>query len=144
MGHRVDRWQAFKPSAEYAFDVPPTGAPAVSAEVRCDPERLDTPGIADVVPLDPASVGRDLEAWNAELESRTDSWAQRFSIDTMSEEEVAANIAALGWTSAIRTDAAFPRAGSDEWFWAFDELRARAARLCPLLPEGHELRAGCS
>lgn len=144
VSQRVERWIAFEPSDNVAFDVPPPSASATSAEVTCDPERLDTPGIADVVPLDPAMVGRELEAWNAELERRTDTWAQRFSINTMSDEELAANIVALGYASVNRTDASFPGPGSDEWLWARDELLMRAARLCHLLPVGHELQPGCS
>jgi hypothetical protein len=137
VSERVDRWFSSEPSRNAALDIPAPSSPAVTAEAGCDPERLDTPGVAHVVPLDPAETGRDLESWLEALEPRVEGWAVRFDVGSMSVEQLAANIAALTDPSAYR------RFGSvNEEGWASTELRMRAERLCRLIPEGHPARRG--
>jgi hypothetical protein len=132
---------AFRPGEGVRVDVPSPSDEVGSGRVVCDPERLDTPGIAEVTPLDPADVGRDLDRWLDALETRVDEWAARFRIDSMSAEELAWNIEAL--SSSVVTGVT-GRFDGDAQAWAWEEWRMRIARLCVLLPEGHELRnKGC-
>jgi hypothetical protein len=122
------------------IDVPPPSDDVGSARVVCDPERLDTPGIADVTPLDPAVVGRDPDRLFQALDTRVDDWAAQFRIGSMSVEQLAWNIEALG-SSVVTGHLAF---SGDAQVWAWHEWQMRIARLCVLLPEGHELRdKGC-
>jgi hypothetical protein len=125
---------AFRPVEGVRVDVPPPSAEVGSGRVVCDPDRLDTPGIAEITPLDPADVGRDLDRWLDALESRVDEWAARFRIESMSAEELAWNIEAL--SSSVVTG----HFSGDAQAWAWTEWQMRAERLCVLLPEGHELR----
>jgi hypothetical protein len=129
---------AFRSGDSLWIDLPPPSDEVVAGRVVCDPKRLDTPGIADVVPLDPADAGRDLDRWFEALERRVDEWAARFRIGSMPPEKLAWNIEAL--TSPVTG-----RFGGDAQIWAWDEWQMGIARLCALLPEGHELRnQGCS
>jgi hypothetical protein len=125
---------AFGPADSVWIDVPPPTDAVGSARVVCDPERLDTPGIVDVVPLDPADVGLDPDRWVEALERRVDGWAARFVIDSMTAEQLAWNIEAL---SSYAITGQFP---GDAQAWAWQEWHMRIARLCVLLTEGHELR----
>lgn len=130
VSERIDPWTTFDRSANAAIDAPAPSSPAITAQAACDPERLDTPGVARLVPLDPAEAGADLDSWLQVLERRVDEWADRFDVGSMSAEELSANIAAL------RDPSAYRRFGSaDEEDWASTELRMRAERLCLLLPE---------
>jgi hypothetical protein len=138
VSERVERWMALEETDNLAIEVPQPSSSAVAADAWCDPERLDAPGIADLEPLDPASVAGEPDAFDAEVERRTDEWAALFSIDSMTTEELAANMAAMGYGRV------HGRFSGDEQMWAWLELRSRWARLCSLLPDGHELRnSGC-
>jgi hypothetical protein len=129
---------AFGRTDDVWMDVPPPSGDVGSARVVCAPERLDTPGIADVTPLDPADVGRDPDRFVEALDTRVDDWAARFRIDSMSAEQLAWNMEAL--SSSVVTGHFI----GDAQAWAWQEWQMRIARLCMLLPEGHDLRnRGC-
>lgn len=138
-GGIVSEWvrrMAFRPSDNVGVDVPPPPGEA-TAHVGCDPQRLDTPGIAELIPLDPAEAGSDPDVWIETLEHRVDEWAERFDIGSMSPEQLAVNMEALG---SLSVTGHF----GDEQKWAWTEWGMRRQRLCVLLPEGHELRnKGC-
>jgi hypothetical protein len=127
VGVRVD-WVLWEPSPNVAVDLPAVGdARPVSADARCDPERLDTPGIANIeesiVPI-VDEEGR-IEDFSEELNRRIDAWSQRFSIGSMSQDELAANVTALR--------DAFGSVPTDEPNADLDELIGRISRLCALV-----------
>jgi hypothetical protein len=131
---------AFGRTDDVWIDVPPPSDDVGSARVVCDPVRLDTPGIADVTPLDPADVGRDPDRFVEALDARVDDWAARFRIGSMSAEQLAWNMEALS-SSVVTGRLNFT---GDAQAWAWQEWQMRIARLCMLLPEGHDLRNnGC-
>jgi hypothetical protein len=110
---------------------PLTGEPA-DARGHCEPQRLDTPGIADLEPPP------DMDDWDAtvqELQRRVDEWAQRFQIHDMSADQLAGNM----W--AIHGAAREVALGNQEPS-RLVELIMRRGTLCVLLPPEHEFRGG--
>jgi hypothetical protein len=104
-------------------------------EAVCAPERLDTPGIADLEPLDPElaegvqhqEIG--LDVFFRAIDRRTDIWAERFEIGSMTIEQLAANVAALRLGRG-RLPGSTEDQGLASW-----ELDIRSIRLCELIPK---------
>jgi hypothetical protein len=135
VGERID-WVLWDPSGNVAVDVTAVrDARPASADARCDPQRLDTPGIAvieeSIVPT-VDDEGR-IEDISEELNRRIDAWSQRFSIGSMSQDELAANVTALRGAWPGSRD--YPNAD-------FEELIGRIGRLCALVEPGVAVR-GC-
>ena len=134
------REMALKPSGVSGIEVPAPTGPPVSAIARCDAARLDTPDVTVVAdPLIPAEAGRDLDTFNAEIESRTELWAERFAVESWSVDQLLANLAALRHAESL----ALRHDPDDDAWWASVELRSRYEHLCSLLPEGHSRQPGC-
>ena len=111
-----------------------SGVP-VRGEAVCAPERLDTPGIADLEPLDPElaeGVQRQeigLDVFFRAIDRRTDIWAERFEIGSMTIEQLAANVAAL------RLGRGRLPGSTEDQALASWELDIRSIRLCELIPK---------
>ena len=110
---------------------PLTGEP-VDARGHCEPQRLDSPGIADLEP--PPDID-DWEATVQELKRRVDEWARRFQIHDMTTDQLAGNM----W--AIHSAASKASLGNQEPS-RLVELIMRRGTLCVLLPPEHEFRGG--
>jgi hypothetical protein len=136
VAERID-WTPWKPADGYAVEVPRvTPARPESAEARCDAERLDTPGIASIEDPIVPNVDEDgrIEDFSEELERRVDAWSQHFSVGSMSQEELAANVAALANARSRYAD--------DLGLDRLSELLARISRLCDLVDPTMDVR-GC-
>lgn len=133
---RLEAWQP----GRWDHEVPGDPEAAVSGEVWCEPERLDTPGVADgITPVLPGDV--DLETvegtWEEvlqEMKGRLHEWASAYSVDSMSEDELAANMVALTLAINFRD--------GQQHFTVTRQLTDRRDYLCVLLPDGHEFRGG--
>jgi hypothetical protein len=137
VAERAD-WVLWHPSDNVALDVPSVsnGRP-VSAVARCDLERLDTPGITSIeesLVLSADDDGR-IDDYSEELNRRVDAWSQRFSIGSMSQNELAANVTAL-------RDASTRSVVEDVASADFEELMGRINRLCDLVQPTMDVR-GC-
>jgi hypothetical protein len=134
VSERVD-WILWKPSDNVAVEVPAVSDDRpVSADARCDPERLDTPGITNIGESIVPNVNDEgrIEDFSEELNRRIDAWSQRFSIGSMSQDVLAANVIALhdAFGSVPRDD---PNAD-------LDELMGRIGRLCVLVESTSDVR----
>jgi hypothetical protein len=131
--------EAWQPGRWY-HDVPGDPEVAVSGEVWCEPERLDAPGVADgitpVLPgdVDPETVEGTWEEVLQEMKVRLHEWASAYSVNSMSEDELAANMVALTRAINFRDD--------QQHFTVTRQLMDRLHYLCLLLPDGHEFRGG--
>jgi hypothetical protein len=138
VGEQV-RLEAWQPGRWY-HDVPGDPEVTVSGEVWCEPERLDTPGVADgitpVLPgdVDPETVEGTWEEVLQEMKGRLHEWASAYSVDSMSEDELAANMVALTLAINFRD--------GQQHFTVTRQLTDRRDYLCVLLPDGHEFRGG--
>jgi len=133
VSERVD-WVLWKPADNVAVDVPVVSDDRpVFADASCDPERLDTPGIANIEESLVPRQGDDgrIEDFSEELNRRIDDWSQRFSIGSMSQDELAANVAAL--RDAFPGSRNYPNAD-------FQELLGRITRLCSLVEPTFDVR----
>jgi hypothetical protein len=123
----------------WSHDVPGDPEAAVSGEAWCEPERLDTPGVADgvtaVLPddVDPEPEEGTATAIAHEMERRLRDWASVYSVDSMSDDTLAANVVAL-WQAVSDT--------SDEHFTVTQQLMGRLHYVCVRLPEDHGFRSG--
>jgi hypothetical protein len=122
---------AWQPGRWYR-DVPGDPDAAVRGDISCAPERLDAPGIAEVTPI-PRSEGTTLDEVMAERAARLDAWAARWSVDSMSTSQLAANMWAV-WE--VMTE------GEDEDLTVTWQLTDRRHYLCVRLPPEHEFRGG--
>ena len=111
-------------------DLPGDPRDAATGEVRCEAERLDDPGIADVDPISQAG-DVSLDEVMKERRQRLADWAAMFDVEGMSEQTLAANLWAV-WR-------AVPEAEGPGETW---QLTDRMHYLCVRLPEGHEFRGG--
>jgi hypothetical protein len=107
-------------------DVPGDPQEAVSGEVQCAAERLDTPGITDVEEvIQRTSIDEVME----ERRRRLATWVDEFKVDEMTTETLAANLWAV-WRS-------IPGAEMTKVWQLTDRMEYIRKLLCPWLPEDH-------
>jgi hypothetical protein len=96
----------------------------VSGDISCDPERLDTAGIAEVEPY--AAPAESPEEAARIIEQRVLDWAERFDVDQMDERTKAANVRATELAANLLAEGLKSR--SAQWL-AVEELMTRATFL---------------
>lgn len=114
----------------YYRDVPGDPNAAVTGEIHCQTERLDTPGITDVTPI-PHDADTPIDEIEMERQERLSAWALQFDVDGMSDTALAANVRAV-W-SAIGDEH-----GEDDTTRVM-QLTDRFTYLCGRVPSDREM-----
>jgi hypothetical protein len=129
VGQRTELWahQGQLPDADANAVGMATSGPAHSGEAFCDPQRLDTPGIADAEPFRSPEPGIGID-----IEGRVEEWAAAFGLREMSRRQLEANLIALhaAYVQMVETEL-----DDDDWagWLRFHELRKRMAFIEALL-----------